>query len=346
MTSGLPRPGRRSLRFLGVLLVLAVLLAGLIALSGARPLPVFAALWQGAFGGRYMTAETLTAMVPLALVGLGVLPALRAGVFPIGAQGQLVAGAGCATAVILALPPVPAPVYWLAGAAAGAAGGAGFALLPAWLRAARGVSEILSTLLLNYIAGFGLLWALKGPLAAARMTPTPQSDPLPDAACLPLLLPDTRLHVALLAVPVLGLAMAAWMRSRHGLRQAIFAERPDLAARLGLGETRAVIGTMVLSGAVSGLAGWVQVAGVAQTLYPSVDGGIGFSGILVAVLGALSPLGTIAAAFLFAVLATGAQGMQMGTGVPSAIAVVVQGLVLLAAAVVMSRRFAAGKAPA
>jgi ABC-type uncharacterized transport system permease subunit len=302
------------------LLVLAVSLSVLLVLAGADPLRALSALVYGAFG-------------ELALVGLGILPALRAGIFTIGSQGQLIAGAALSTAFVQASGLQSAPALLAVGLVGGVFGGMAYALLPAVLRAYLQVNEILSTLLLNYIAGFGLLWLLKGPLAAAVQTATPRSDALPDAALLPTLLDGTRLHWGLVFVPLLMAALAVWIRHRSGLVYRIFASHPALAARLGLSPPRAVVTTMLFAGATAGLAGWVQVAGVAHTLYPSVDGGLGFAGILVAVLGGLRPLGIVVAALFFAALTTGAQGMQMGTSVPAAIAVVAEGLVLLLLAV-------------
>jgi ABC-type uncharacterized transport system permease subunit len=320
------------------LVVLAACLSGLLLLAGADPLRALSALVYDAFGERYLVAETIVTAIPLALVGLGIMPALRAGIFTIGSQGQLIAGAALSTAFVQAMAGQNAPTLLAVGLVGGVVGGMAYALLPAVLRAYFQVNEILSTLLLNYIAGFGLLWLLKGPLAAAAQTATPRSDALPGSALLPTLLDGTRLHWGLVFVPLLALALTVWIRRRSGLVYRIFASHPSLAARLGLSPSRAVVTSFLFAGATAGLAGWVQVAGVAHTLYPSVDGGLGFAGILVAVLGGLRPLGILLAALFFAALTTGAQGMQMGTSVPAAIAVVAEGLVLLLLAVSVQAR--------
>jgi simple sugar transport system permease protein len=325
---------------LALAIVLAVL-ALLIGLAGANPIDALLALLRGAFGERYVIAETLVTATPLALVALGAMPALRSGIFTIGAQGQLVAGAALSTAVIQANAGASAPTLLALGCLAGLLGGAAYALLPALLRAYRGVNEILSTLLLNYIAGYGLLWALKGPLGASVQTATPRSDPLPDDACIANILEGTRLHAGVFAVLILAAALWYWVRTRPGLVYLLFAERPKLAGRLGLSMPGAVVKTMLFSGATAGFAGWIQVAGVSQTLYPSVDGGLGFSGILVAVLGGLNPIAIVIAAILFGALSTGAQGMQIGTSVPAAIAIVAQGLVLFAVALMSGKRMLA-----
>lgn len=320
------------------LAVLALAIALLVWLAGAGPLAALGALLYGAFGERYLLAETIVTAIPLAIVGLGVMPALRAGIFTIGSQGQLVAGAALSTAVIHMMGEGHALPLLIAGCLGGIVGGMAYALVPALLRAYFAVNEILSTLLLNYIASFALLWLLKGPLAAAAQTATPRSDALPDAALIPTLLEGTRLHWGVVFVFLLAVALWFWVRTSSGLRYRIFSTHAALAARLGLSAPRAVVSSFLFAGGAAGLAGWVQVAGVTHTLYPSVDGGLGFAGILVAVLGGLHPLGVVLAAFLFAALTTGAQGMQMGTSVPASIAVVAQGLVLLIVAIGFQRR--------
>jgi simple sugar transport system permease protein len=328
----------QALRIAGVVGALIALTAALVFAAGADPVAALRALVYGAFGETYLFAETLVTAIPLALVGLSVAPALRAGVFTIGSQGQLVMGAALSTALLQASAG-GSPITLLAlGCFGGMLGGVLFALIPAFLRLRFGVNEILSTLLLNYIAGFALLWLLKGPLAAAAQTATPRSDPLPDASLIPTLIEETRLHWGLILVPILALALWWWGRSRSGLVYGLFATHAKLAARLSLSTTRATLSVFVVAGAGAGLAGWAQVAGVTHTLYPSVDGGLGFSGILVAILGGLNPLGILTAAFGFAALSTGAQGMQMGTSVPATIAVVVEGLTLLIVALAFRRK--------
>ncbi|MGA1802883.1 ABC transporter permease [Rhizobium sp. HT1-10] len=338
-------PSHQRGRAVLALSVVFLALAALIALAGANPLDALAALLRGAFGERYVLAETLVTATPLAIVALGVMPALRSGLFTIGSQGQLVAGAALSTAVIQANADATAPVLLLLGCLSGIGGGLIYALLPALLRAYMHVNEILSTLLLNYIAGYGLLWALKGPLRSSMQTATPRSDALPDNALIDNFLDGTRLHSGIFAVLLLAVVIWFWTRTRSGLVYSLFASRPHLAARLGLSSPRAVVTTMLFSGGAAGLAGWIQVAGVAHTLYPSVDGGLGFSGILVAVLGGLNPIGIVIAAVLFGALSTGAQGMQIGTSVPAAIAVVAQGFVLLAVTLAVGKGALSSKTP-
>jgi general nucleoside transport system permease protein len=318
----------------GSLLVGAVL----IALAGANPLLVFWAIGTGALGDPYHVAETLVRTIPLALVALGAAVALRAGVFTVGAEGQMTIGALVATAAVLAVPNILPPLMLLVGACAGAAGGAAWALLPAVARARAGVNEILSTLLLNYVAAFLLTFVLKGPLRNPAAVATPQSPDLPAAALIPKALEGTRLHWGIAVVVVAALLLAWWVRTPGGFAFDVFGARPDLARRMGATRFQAIVVTMLVAGAAAGLAGWIQVAGVQGRLYTSVAGGIGFNGVVVAVLGGLGAPGILAAALFFGALATGAEGVQAQLGIPSAIASIIQAVLLIAVAVALAAR--------
>jgi general nucleoside transport system permease protein len=325
-------PSNPSFRIIAGFAVIVVLGAGLIILSGASPWTALIGIAEGAFGERYMVAETILATIPLALIALSIAPALRAGVFTIGSEGQVAIGAMTATTTIMILPPNSRAMLLVGGAVGGILGGLIWAAIPAVLRAYGRVNEILSTLLLNYIAGYLLLWMLKTWLATRSVVPLPRSDPLPDPALIPKILEGTRLHWGLLLVPLLALALGWWLRSAQGLSYRVIATHIGLARRMGLSTPRAVMTTMLASGGVAGLVGWLQVAGVAGTLYPTAAGGLGFTGVLVALLGRLGPVGILIAALFFGILKTGADGLQAGTGVPSSISTVIEGLVLFVAA--------------
>ncbi len=312
--------------------------AALILMAGADPVLAYARLFEGAFGARYEIGETIVRAIPLAIIALGVAPALRAGVFTIGSEGQLAIGALTATATVLAIGPAPMVVLLPAGMIAGAIGGMLWAAIPAAMRAYATVNEILSTLLMNYLAGYLLLWLLKYHLAIPESVATPRSSPYPDGALIPNLLHGTRLHWGILIAIVAAIALGFWIRSVRGIATDIFATHPALAARMGLTETAAVMSTMLLGGAAAGVAGWMQVAALQGTLYPSVAGGLGFTGVLVALLGNLRPVGIILAAIFFGALRSGAEGMQAGTNVPSAIAFVFEGMILLAATILLAMR--------
>jgi simple sugar transport system permease protein len=315
---------------LGAALIVGALL---LAASGSNPIDGYDALVQGSFGTKYDVGETLVRALPLAIVALGVAPALRAGVFTVGAEGQVILGAMAATAVVLALPDgAPSAVLIAAGAVAGAIAGGLWALLPALLRARLNVNEILSTLLLNYVAAALLAWALRTWLKTADSVPSPRSDNLPLGAAMPNLLEGTRLHWGIVLVPIGAIALAWWLRTPRALAYDIFDTHRALARRAGVSAGRAIVSTMLVAGVLAGLAGWLKVTSVDGALYNSVAGGLGFTGILVALLGGLRPLGIVLAAILFGALSAGADGLQIDTGTPASLATVLQGLLLLAAA--------------
>lgn len=332
-------PRTRTLIAAGVIVAVVVAVAVLlIAAAGADPITGLQGLVAGVSSSPYRVGELLVGAVPIAIVALTLIPALRAGIFSVGAEGQVVVGAIIATAVTLGVrglwgESVPGPIYWAIGFTAGAAGGIAFALLPAWLLVRWHVNIILSTLLLNYVAAGLLAWTLRTWLASGEATATPQSERLPDQSFLPDLIPGTRAHVGVLLILVVAALFEWWRRSAQATRIGVYAERPRLAARLGTTRSGTIYGTMLVSGAGAGVVGWLQVAGVNERLLNSVSGGVGFSGLAVALLGALLPGGILLAALLFSALTAGALGIQSATGtVPSSIAEVIKGVLLLGVA--------------
>ncbi|MBZ4487454.1 hypothetical protein LQ938_01365 [Microbacterium sp. cx-55] len=327
-----------------VIAVILIVATALIVLAGADPLVGLRGLVEGVSSSPYRIGELLVGATPIALVAITMIPALRAGVFSVGAEGQITIGAITATGAILGVRSLtgdaaPAPLYWVVGMLAGAAGGALFALLPAWLAARWRVNVILSTLLLNYVATGFLGWTLRTWLASPDTTATPQSEKLPEASALPDLIPGTRAHVGILLVIVAVIVFEWWRRSPQATRVAVFAARPALARRLGTTRSRTLYGTMLVSGAGAGIVGWMQIAGVNERLLGSVSGGVGFSGLAVALLGGLLPAGIAVAAVFFSALTVGAIGMQSATGtIPASIADVIKGVLLLGVAVIAASR--------
>lgn len=328
-------PGSRVLEAVRGLVSVSLVVGGaaaagavLLLAIGTNPIVAYRELVLGALGDRYHLSETLVRAAPIAVVALGVVPALRARVFTVGSEGQLAVGALASTVTVLALGGGPAPVLLAVGAVAGAAGGALWALLPALLRGYARVNEILSTLMLNYVAGFGLLWVLRTTLSGQEATATPHSPALPASARIPTLVPGTRLHWGVLVALLAAGAVAWWIRSPRGFAFDVSGTHPLLALRMGARPAGVVLSTMLVAGAAAGLAGWMQVAGTQGRLYPSVAGGLGFTGVVVALLGGLGPAGVLGVALVFGMLATGADGLQAGAGVPAPLATVLQALLL------------------
>jgi len=318
---------------------LAVVVA-LVMATGATFSTAVAGWFYGAFGNAYGATQTLLYAAPLVIVALGVAPALRAGVISVGAQGQMIAGSLAAAVVALALAPGLQPGLALPlDALAALAGGALWALAPALAFNALGVSVILFTLLTNYLAVDVLAWLLRTVMRDPAGAATPQSAELPAGYLLPQLPVPGRLHDAVPLVLALVLLALWWGRTRGAFLVDVAGRRPDLAARCGLPRDRAVLLTMLASGAAAGLAGWMQLAGVDGRLQSGAADSIGFAGVAVAVLGRGKPIGILGAAVLYASLTTGANGLEMLTGTtPAAIGTAAQGIVLLSAALAVARK--------
>jgi simple sugar transport system permease protein len=318
---------KRLLRDLPLLLLCLavglVALALVIRITGASPVAVAQALWQGAFGNAYNTAETLAQTVPLLLTGLGVALAFRARLFNIGAEGQLLVGAIAATWVGVthfesAMKPLQLPLVLLAGAVAGAV----WAGVAALLKTGRGVQEVLSTLLLNFVAVQLLAWMVRGPLQE-RAKGYPQSDPLEIPARMALLLPKTHLHGGVLLA--LALAVLVWFYLRWtvgGFALRAVGAGAEAAEAAGIPLNRTIATAFLLSGALSGLAGAIQVAGVTYLLSDGISPGYGYTAIAVALLANLSPLSVVPSALFFGALTAGSVAVQQK--IPGVSAVVVQ----------------------
>ena len=295
------------------------------------------ALLNGSVGSVAAWTSTLRESAPLLITGLAVALAFRGGVWNIGAEGQLLAGALCAT-VVATRWCVGAPALLLvpAVALAGAFGGALFGAVAGGLRAARGVSEVISTILLNFVASCLVALAIHGPLQEASRA-YPKSDPFPAAAMLPAL---GRVHAGLLVALVLALlAQGLVFRTPFGFRLRAVGLAPTAARFAGISPERMALWTLVLSGALAGLAGAFQLAGVTGQLYEGLSAGTGYTAIAVALLARLQPLWVIPSALLFGALEAGAAAMQREAGVPAVVTQVVQGgVILLAVGVSIGRR--------
>lgn len=290
------------------------------------------ALWQGAFGSRYaILSATLVRAVPLLVLGLAFALGARAGGLNIGMEGQFAAGAIAATWVGVSVGGLDPVVAVPATLAAGLLAGALWMALPVALRARFGVTEVISTLLLNFVAEAAVSWAVSGPLQEAQRT-YPQSDPIALAARLPRLLPTERIHAGLLIALVLAVLLAViFRRTRAGFALRAAGASPEAARITGrIRVSRVVAGALLGSGALAGLGGAIEVSGVSFALYQRLSPGYGFTAIAVALLGRLRPGAIVVAALLFGALEAGAGAMQRDAGVPAVAVMVVQAVVLLA----------------
>ncbi len=301
----------------------------ILVLLGANPARALSALATGAFGDRLALENTMVRLGPLTLIGLGVSIAFRCGVWNIGGEGQLYLGALAATALATrVLPEAPAPLLIPVVLAGGALAGALWAGMAAVLKTRRGVSEVLSTILLNFIAVLGVAFAVHGPLQETAMS-YPQSDALPSAARLALLPGAGRIHSGLLLALLLPFVM--WVvvfRTAAGLRLRAVGSSPDAARYAGVVPARETVRVLLLSGGLAGLAGAIEIAGVTGRLFENLSPGYGFTAIAVSLLARLHPIGVLPAALFFAALASGSGSMQRLAGVPGVTVQIIEALVI------------------
>ena len=315
-----------------ILIGALLLLAGVLDLAGYDAERALAALWRGSFGtvDAFMSA-TLVRATPLLLAGLGVALAFRAGIWNIGAEGQLLMGAAAATALSVLARGVPRLLLLPAILIVGGVAGMFWAAIAEALRRYRGVLEVISTIMLNFVALHLVGVLVHGPLQEP-LGIYPQSAALPEAARLPRLAPGSRLHagfaLAFIAAPLLWW----WLRSTAaGFRLRAVGANPDAARSAGRIDIVRVAGlAFLVSGALAGLAGAVEVSGVTFALYESLSPGYGYTAIVVALLGRLDPLAIIASAMLFGALESGALAMQREAGIPSVVVTAVEAILVLA----------------
>ena len=314
---------------IGAVVLLGV---GLLYLAGHDVGKSINALWRGAFGSYdALVSSTLVRAIPLMLLGVAVAIAFRVGAFNIGGDGQFLAGAAGGTWFALLDIPIAVPLRILIALTAGAAAGAVWGFIPAILRRRWGVFEVLSTLMMNFIAAYGVSYLVRGPL----QEPTriyPQSATIANAAHLPLLLQGTRLHLGFLLAVACVIGAWIWLSFREsGFRARVTGANPIAAASAGLiGTERVTFRVFLASAALCGLAGSVEVLGITFALYENLSPGYGFTAIVVALLAGLHPLGVIVSAIFMAGLDAGATAMQREAGVPSVTVWVIQGLLVLA----------------
>jgi general nucleoside transport system permease protein len=274
--------------------------------------------------------ETLTNSIPLIAAGLSVALAFRTGLFNIGAEGQIILGAIFAAYVGFAWD-LPIGIHLLLGVLAGMLGGAIWGGIAGILKARTGAHEVITTIMLNYIARFLILFLLTTSVFQRPGASNPISPPIDESAQLPRLLGSgTRLHLGFILV-LLAAVFVWWLLSRStlGFQFRAVGANPHAARTAGMSVERSYTTVMLIAGALAGLAGVSQVLGTERVLTTGISSGFGFDAITVALLGRATPAGTVAAGILFGALRAGGVRMQAGTGTPIDIILVVQSLIVL-----------------
>ena len=301
----------------------------LISLEGVNPLTAYGTLLQASLGSTNGLAETAIRTVPLALCGMGIALAFRTGVFNVGAEGQLYIGGVVAAAIGSALAGLPQFVLLPTMGLGAIVAGALWSALAGWLKLKFRSDELITTIMLNYVAIFFVAYLLHGPLQDAGSA-LAQTARLTPEARLPVILPMTRLHAGILVIIILAiLAQIFLWRSVWGFRFRAVGHNARAAENAGIGVGRVVILGFLACGALSGLAGFMEVAGVQRRMIENLSPGFGYTAIIVALLGQTNPIGVLLAAVLFAALQIGSTTMESAVGVPSALTTIIQALVVL-----------------
>ena len=345
-----PRPRKRTLRIafsalrLGVPVALGIALcAGVVVAGGHSPWLALHALVSGALGSRVRLAETAAQVTPLIFTGLSVAIAFRAGFFNIGAEGQFFLGAVAATAI-----GTKTGLTWPFAALAGAAAGSVWALMAGWLKLARGAPEIITTIMLNYVAIYLVKFLLLMPPADGQPggwllradQSQPQSDVISQAAQVPTLVAGTSLSDTILVA--LAVAVLCWwvlFRTARGLLWRAAGAGPRAASVMGIAAKQNAYMVIALSGALSGLGGALELAGDTHQLNTDPFG-YGYTAIAVALLANLNPLGVIPAACVFGILQSGGGAMERDAQVPMVATSVIIGVVIFLLAMVPRLRAA------
>jgi ABC-type uncharacterized transport system permease subunit len=327
------RPGAWSLKplltgplgiVIGAFIVVGVLLIPL----GINPIEAYGTMLAGALGSPNAVAETLIYATPILLTAIAAIVCFRAGMWNVGADGQLYLGAIAALGIGFNALGLPAFVLLPAMALGSLAAGGLWGAIPGYLRTRFGANEVIVTIMMNFLGVTLATYLISGPWASGT---TPVTKPIAAEGFLPVLISGTRLHANLI------LALVAACLVHYMLKHTVFGYRvraighnPRAARVAGMPVKRVALMAFALSGAIAGLAGFGEIAGIHHNLPDQLSPGFGYTGIAVALLSNLNPLWAIVSALFLAVLNVGANAMQRAIGVPVALVWVIQGFILLA----------------
>ncbi|MEA1911652.1 MAG: ABC transporter permease [Spirochaetota bacterium] len=326
-----------------VALFIALLIGALIFLiAKGNPFKAYGVMFTRPFSSIFGITEILVRAAPLMFVGLGIAIAFRSGILNIGAEGQILIGAITGAAVALAFPDLPKfiliPMIFLASFIGGAIWGG----IAGWMRAYLNVNEILSTVMLNYVAIQVYMFLIRGPLIDPKEvsygTGVPQTAVFSKTAWLTRLIPGTRLHTGIIIAVILAIAVYILLwKTTVGYRMRAVGVEPKAARSAGMNVKGYLFLAMLLSGGFAGMAGAIEITGVHHRALESISAGYGFSGIVVALFGGLHPLGIIPSSIVFGLLIIGSDMMQRAVDVPASIILSIQGLIIMA--IVSSQTF-------
>lgn len=300
----------------------------LIAVAGHNPLQAYTQMFKGAFGSAHRFSETFTKAVPLMIMALGTSIAFKSQIWNIGGDGQFTIGAILSLAVGIYLP-LPAPVVFILSVAAAFIGGALWGGLAGWLRARFNANEVITTLMLNYVASYLLSYLIYGPMMDPDGHGFPQTQMLKESLRLPVLFKGMRIHGGIVAALIVLIAVWLFWRSTTGFKVKVTGASRNVAQYAGISVGSTIILTMVLSGGLAGIAGWNEVYGIHYRLLDGLASGFGSLAIVIALLGGLQPIGIMVSSFFFAAMIVGGNTMQRLSGIPYSIVDILQALVII-----------------
>jgi ABC-type uncharacterized transport system permease subunit len=313
-----------------IVAVLFALLVGavVLAVTGYSPIEAYAAVLTGAFGDIYGIGQTFTQATPIIFTALAFLFSYKCGLFNIGAEGQLLIGGLTAAIVGISAPGLPIFIHLPLALIAGAAGGALWGFFPAVLKAKLGANEVITTLMLSYVALYITSYMVNYPFKAPGMVS--QTVPIASSAELPGILPPTQLSASFI-IALISAGTVAFLLERTTIGYEIRAIGLNIKAAEsgGIDIKKGIILALVISGALAGLGGAGEILGVHHRYIDGFSPGYGWDGLAVALIGGLNPYGAIIAAVFFGALRSGGQTMSRSTGVPLDIVFILQALVIL-----------------
>ena len=317
--------GRQAMMVRAAAIILSFVFTGIfMVIIGYNPIQVFTKMISGALGTEMRIQETITKSIPLVITSLGILVAFKMKFWNIGGEGQIIIGAVCATYFALFHSYLPKPILLTIMFVVGALGGGIWALIPALFKVRFNTNETLFTLMLNYIGLYIIKYLENGPWRAtpgfANIAKIDESARLPQIS---------GIHIGwIFAVFLIGFIYFYLYHTKHGYEISVVGESQPTAHYAGMNVKTIILRTIFLSGAICGIAGMIQVAGIDYTLSTGVSGGVGFEGITVAWLAQLNPFVIAVVSFVFSVLEKGSRVMQTELGLSAASTGVLQGIIL------------------
>lgn len=313
---------------LGSLLLAFVIISIILICMGFNPFDVYAKMVTGALGSLYSFKWTLTRTIPLALTAVGILFAFRIRFWNIGGEGQIFMGAFAASAIALFAPELPRALTLLLMVLAGFLGGAVWALIPGLFKVRRGMNETIVTLMMNYVALHWITYLQYSAWKDPSSLGFPKIKFFPENAILPEFL---GIHTGFyILVAIVAVTYVMFNHTKLGFQMSIIGESDEAARYVRLKKSSLVLMSVFISGGICGITGMIQASAVNNTLNVSVTSGVGFTAVIIGWLSNMNPISCVLISFAFSVLSEGASFIQTVFQIPESIAMLIQGIVMLA----------------